>query len=107
MHKIIANQSKEKSIIKHETNNTKKNEGRKTSNSKKKKKQKTKEREMNYFKFFVHVLFMGKDLLVGRRVISIQFTKDNSLQGVVLNALMCLIIPSTANNIKTKRNKKK
>jgi hypothetical protein len=53
---------------------------------------------------------MGKGLLVSKNVISIQFSRDNLLQGMTLNALIRLIIPSnknnSSNNKKPKRNKK-
>jgi hypothetical protein len=37
---------------------------------------------------------MGKGLLVSKRVMSIQLSKNNGLQGVALNALIYPIIPN-------------
>ncbi len=39
-------------------------------------------------------MLMVKGLLVSKRVISIQFSKNNVLQGMALNALIYPIIPS-------------
>jgi hypothetical protein len=49
---------------------------------------------------------MGKGLLIGKRVISIQFTKNNTLQGAVLNALIHFIVLSTINNNSSNDKKK-
>jgi len=46
-----------------------------------------------YLELFVQVLLMGKGFHVGKRVISIQFSRDNTLQGTTTNPLICLIIP--------------
>ncbi len=35
---------------------------------------------MTYFKLFVHVLLMGKGVLISKKVISIQVSKNNALQ---------------------------
>lgn len=45
------------------------------------------QKKKNYLKFFVHVMLMGKGLFVGKKVISIQFSKNNMLQGMATNAL--------------------
>jgi hypothetical protein len=37
---------------------------------------------------------MGKGLLISKRVISIQLSKNNALQGTTSNALILPIIPS-------------
>jgi hypothetical protein len=53
---------------------------------------------------------MGKGSFIGKKVLSIQFSKDNMLQGATLNALIYPIILSNKNNSlnnkKTKRNEK-
>jgi len=46
-----------------------------------------------YLELFVQVFLMGKGFLVGKRVISIQFSRDNTLQGTTTNPLIFLIIP--------------
>jgi hypothetical protein len=45
-----------------------------------------------YLELFVQVLLMGKGFFVGKRVISIQFSKDNTFQSAIANPLICLII---------------
>jgi hypothetical protein len=56
----------------------------------------------------VHALLMGKGLLVSKKVVSIQFCRNNRLQGNTLNALICSIIlnNNSSNNKKPKRKKK-
>jgi hypothetical protein len=51
---------------------------------------------------------MDKGLFISKRVISIQLSKNNALQGVASNAFILPIIPSkkkkSSNNKKPKRN---
>ncbi len=49
-------------------------------------------KELNYLKLFVHVLLMAKGLLISKRVISIQLSRNNALQGAISNALIHLTI---------------
>jgi hypothetical protein len=69
MHQITANENKEKSIPKYATTNTKDMKVEKPKVQIKNHDQKTKKK--NYFKFFVYVMFMGKGLFLGKKVISI------------------------------------
>ncbi len=62
---------------------------------------------MNYFKFFVHVLFMGNGLLIGKKAIYVQSTKNHSLQATILNVFIHLIISSTTNNASNNQKKLK
>jgi hypothetical protein len=49
---------------------------------------------------------MGKSLFIGKRVISIQLSRNNALQGTTSNALTCLIIPNKKNSSNNKKPKK-
>jgi len=50
---------------------------------------------------------MGKGLIIGKRVISIQLSKNNALQDTASNALTCLIIPNKKKNSSNKKKPKK
>jgi hypothetical protein len=89
MHQITINENKEKSISKYATTNTKDMKVQKPKAQIKNHDEKTKK---NYFKFFAHVMFMGKGLFEGKKVISIQLSKNNMLQGMATNSLICLVI---------------
>ncbi len=54
-------------------------EGKKTKVQNKKLETKDKIKELTYFKFFVNVLFMGKDLLINKMMVSIQLFRNNML----------------------------
>jgi hypothetical protein len=54
---------------------------------------------------FVHVMLTGKGLLVSKRVMSIQLSKNYVLQGVVLNVLIYPIIARKKNTSKNKKPK--
>jgi hypothetical protein len=50
---------------------------------------------------------MGKCLLVSKKVMSIQLSKNNALQGLALNVLIYLIIPSKKKNSSNNKKPKK
>jgi len=87
MHQITAKENKVKSIPKYATTNTKDMKVEKPKVQIKNHDPKEKKKKLNYFKFFVHVMLMGKGLFVGKKEISIQFSKNNMLQGMATNAL--------------------
>lgn len=43
--------------------------------------QKIQKKKKTTFKFFVHVMFMDKGVFVGKKMISIQLSKNNMLHG--------------------------
>jgi hypothetical protein len=49
---------------------------------------------------------MGKGLFISKKLISIQLSKINALQGTASNAFTCPIIPSKKKNHQTTKNLK-